>query len=178
MVADGHVRSLGSRISGGGMEEVGSDEQLETAIVRGNGGRRRAKRRYAIDGEWATAGPQGQEERRVHALRGDGERRQAPVPSWVQHHVTEIVPHVCAVCRRPLVRGGDNVLFQVAGRPLFGTHNGDCAEVVRTTTGGAARTVQALLRQRYPKLWNGLRALRGILEAATELEEEKRRHGH
>ena len=86
---------------------------------------------------------------------------------------TALQPQCCVVCRLPL-EGVNNVLFAAGGHPLFGAHDGECAQSVRELRSGAIQATRALVKARMPGLWAGLELVRDVLHAATD---EEGQHG-
>lgn len=134
--------------------------------ISGTGvGRRCAKRGHkTVHAAIVQVTAKGQEEGRVHTVRGNGEGRRDAGTSGVQHQVMR-----CAVCGEALVPGGDNVLFGAAGKPLFGTHEGPCAATIRDTVQGAGRVAHSLLKRRVPWLAQGAEVVKGLLKLQGEL---------
>lgn len=60
--------------------------------------------------------------------------------------------HYCRICGQPVDPQRD-IMFGAAGRPLFAAHAGECEAKVRQGVGLIGQTLQGLLRQKAPQVF-------------------------
>lgn len=78
-------------------------------------------------------------------------------------------PIYCRVCGEQ-VSPQEGVLFGAAGKPLFATHQGRCAEAVRSGASVVKQMLGGLLRKKAPR---ALEMFQAALEIRRQLEQHK-----